>query len=197
VNLERLKFGLMYRVGFLPWDGHALPARLIALVEGEAALPAGKVLDLGCGTGDSSIYLARHRWDVVGLDFVERALQTARAKSSAGQVKVTWLRADVTRLGEAGVGGGFGLIVDNGCLHLLSDADRDAYVRGVSAVAANHATLLVTGFLPGHRGPGPRGIDRAEVERRFAGWTVVGNGATDWASRAGEILHWYELRRQP
>jgi SAM-dependent methyltransferase len=196
MNLERLKFGLMYRVGFAPWDGHKLPARLVELVEGKDALPKGKAIDLGCGTGDASIYLASHGWEVVGVDFVERALKTARAKSEAARANVRWLRADVTRLVEAGAGSGFRLIVDNGCLHLLSDAGRDAYVEEVTAIALHGATMVVTGFLPGHRGPGPRGIGRAEIERRFADWELVGNGATDWTSRAGEQLQWYELRRK-
>src|SRR5262245_25806175 len=134
MNLERLKFGLMYRVGFAPWDGHKLPARLLELVE---ALPKGKAIDLGCGTGDSSIYLARHGWQVVGVDFVERALGTARAKAEAAKVSVRWLRADVTQLGQAGAGSGFTLLVDNGLLHLLSDAAREGYVREASALAAD------------------------------------------------------------
>jgi SAM-dependent methyltransferase len=195
MDLERLKFGLMYRVGFVPWDGHKLPARLIELVEGKDALPKGRAIDLGCGTGDSAIYLASHGWEAVGIDFVERAVKKARAKSEAARVNVRWLRADVTRLVEAGVGSGFSLVVDNGLLHLLSDEARDAYVRQVAAITTPDACFVLTGFLPGHRGPGPRGIDRAEIERRFAGWRIAGDGTSDWASSAGEQLHWYELRR--
>jgi SAM-dependent methyltransferase len=197
MNLARLKFELMYRVGFAPWDGHKLPARLLELVEGRDALPRGKAIDLGCGTGDTSVYLASHGWEVIGVDFVERALRTARAKGEAAHVTVRWLRADVTGLHHAGVGRGYQLLVDNGCIHLLSDPDRDAYVDVVGAIAAPDATLLVTGFPPGRRGPGPRGIDRAEIERRFAPeWQLVGGGVSDWTSSAGERLFWHELRRK-
>lgn len=45
-------FRILYRFGFTPWDGHPIADNLQALVE---ELPAGKALDLGCGTGDSSI----------------------------------------------------------------------------------------------------------------------------------------------
>jgi 2-polyprenyl-3-methyl-5-hydroxy-6-metoxy-1,4-benzoquinol methylase len=41
-----------------------------------AELPAGKALDLGCGTGDSSIYLAQHGWTVTGVDYVPTATRT-------------------------------------------------------------------------------------------------------------------------
>ena len=50
------------------------------LVEGENALAAGTALDIGCGTGDNSIYLAKHGWQVTGVDFVAKAVDKARAK---------------------------------------------------------------------------------------------------------------------
>jgi SAM-dependent methyltransferase len=170
-------FRIFYRIGFTPWDGHPIPQNLRDLVEGTSdtpALPAGPALDLGCGTGDSSIYLARHGWKVTGVDFVPRALDRARAK--AANLSINFVRADVTQLSQAGIGTDFQLIVDNGCLHNMSDDDRDAYVREVSAVAAADARLLIVTFLPGGRF-GVRGVEPAEMERRFAGgWTLLSAG---------------------
>jgi SAM-dependent methyltransferase len=170
-------FRIFYRIGFTPWDGHPLAKTLQSLVEGTAdtpALPPGSALDLGCGTGDASIYLARHGWTVTGVDFVPKALDRARAK--AANLPVNFLRADVTHLGRAGIGSDFGLIVDNGCLHNMSDDDRDAYVREVSAVAAPDARLFIVAFVPGGR-LGVRGVDHAEMERRFApAWTLLSAG---------------------
>jgi SAM-dependent methyltransferase len=161
-------FRIFYRVGFTPWDGHPIAQNLQNLVEGTSdatPLPAGVALDLGCGTGDSSIYLARHGWKVTGVDFVPRALDRARAKTA--DLSVAFVQADVTHLTQAGIGADFQLIVDNGCLHNMSDGDRDAYVREVSAVTAPDALLLILAFLPGGRF-GVRGVDPAEMERRFA-----------------------------
>src|ERR1700739_4168199 len=149
-------FRIFYRIGFTPWDGHPIGQSLRNLVEGTgdtSALPAGTALDLGCGTGDSSIYLARHGWKVTGVDFVPRALDKARAK--AADLAINFVQADVTRLSQAGIGADFRLIVDNGCLHNMSDGDRDAYVREVSAVSSPDARLLIGAFLPGG---GVRGV---------------------------------------
>ena len=80
------------------------------------------------------------------------------------------------RLSSEGVGTGFGLIVDNGCLHGMSDDDRDAYVREVAAVSAPDARLLLVEFTPGGSFAVP-GIGQDEIERRFApGWTMVSTG---------------------
>jgi SAM-dependent methyltransferase len=172
-------FRIFYRIGFTPWDGHPIGQSLRDLVEGggdTSALPAGSALDLGCGTGDSSIYLAEHGWKVTGVDFVPKALEKARAKVGAADASVNFVQADVTHLSQAGIGADFQLIVDNGCLHNMSGDDRDAYVREVSAVAAPDARLLIVTFVPGGRFGVP-GIDPAEMERRFApGWTQLSAG---------------------
>jgi 2-polyprenyl-3-methyl-5-hydroxy-6-metoxy-1,4-benzoquinol methylase len=176
MSSKQLFFKTFYRLGFTPWDGHPMAKSLRDLVEGDTALTPTTALDLGCGTGDTSIYLANHGWQVTGVDFVARAVDKARAKAAANTAAVTFAQADVTRLSSEGIGSNFGLIVDNGCLHGMSDVDRDAYVREVTAVAAPDARLLIVGFSPGTTRP-VRGIDQAEVERRFtADWTLLSAG---------------------
>jgi ubiquinone/menaquinone biosynthesis C-methylase UbiE len=194
-------FRIFYRIGFTPWDGHPLGKSLRDLVEGTGdapALPAGKALDVGCGTGDSSIYLAQHGWEVTGVDFVAKALDKARAKAAAANVSANFVHADVTRLSQAAIGADFQLIVDNGCLHNLVDDNRDAYVREVSAVAAPDARLAIVAFAPSGS-IGVPGIERAEIERRFApGWALLSTGDEPEAeqSRRSGTLHNYLLQRQ-
>ena len=120
-------------------------------------------------------------------------MEKARAKAGAAGLAVDFLRADVTQLSQAGIGSGFGLIVDNGCLHNMSDGDRDAYVREVSAVAAPGARLLIVAFVPGGR-LGVRGIDPAEMQRRFAtGWTLLSAGDEQELDRAEKTPARYYL----
>ncbi|MBU9763309.1 class I SAM-dependent methyltransferase [Mycobacterium sp. TNTM28] len=166
-------FRWLYRLGFTPWDGHPLAQSLTNLVEGGTLTPT-TALDLGCGTGDNAVYLARHGWHVTGVDYIDKPLAKARAK--AGGLPVVFAKADVTQLSSSGVGAGFGLIIDSGCLHGMSAADRDAYVAEVSAVAAPGALLLIVAFIPGGM-TGVPGIGFEEVQRRFsAGWTLLSSG---------------------
>lgn len=155
-----------YRIGFTPWDGHPLSSALRELVEGPAALPAGTAIDIGCGTGDAAIYLARHGWRVTGVDVAAKALDKARTKAAAENVRVDFTRADATRLSSVGVGKDFDLILDSGCLHGMSDAARDRYVAELGALAAPHTRLLIFAFTPGGQ-TGVRGVEHDEIERRF------------------------------
>ena len=188
-------FRIFYRLGFTPWDGHPLAQSLRTLVEGDGPLPTGKALELGCGTGDCSIYLAEHGWQVTAVDYVKQALEKARAKANAAGAVIKFARADVTRLSSAGLGDNFGLIVDNGCLHNMSDPDRDAYVREVSSMAAPGARLLIVAFAPGGRF-GVRGVEPAEMARRFShGWTTLSAGAEQELDRVETPTRYYLFQR--
>ncbi|KKC05104.1 class I SAM-dependent methyltransferase [Mycobacterium nebraskense] len=189
-------FRIFYRIGFTPWDGHPLAQSVRDLVEGTddtPALPAGSALEVGCGTGDCSIYLAHHGWNVTAVDFVAKPLDRARAKAGAAGAVVNFVQADVTQLSRTGIGANFELIVDNGCMHNMSDDDRDAYVREITAVAAPDARLLIVAFVPDGR-IGVRGVSRAEMERRFAStWTLLSAGAERELDRAETTPAWYYL----
>lgn len=171
--VSTLVYQAFYRIGFTPWDGHPLSSALVELIEGPAALPASAAIDIGCGTGDSSIYLARHGWRVTGVDVAAKAIRKAAAKAAAEHVRVDFVRAAATRLSSAGLGSAFSLILDSGCLHGMSEAARDRYVTELGAVAAPRAQLFIFAFTPGGQA-GVRGIDHAEIERRFTPqWDVL------------------------
>lgn len=186
---RQLLYKTLYRFGFVPWDGHPLPRSLQRLVEGDGddpPLTPAKALDVGCGTGDNSIYLASHGWQVTGVDFVAKAVDKARAKAAANNVDIRFEQADVTRLCEEGIGSDFTLIVDNGCLHGMNDDDRHDYVREVTAAAAPDARLLLVEFVRGGN-YGVPGIDPDEVEQRFAtGWRLLSSGNEPTTERNGK-----------
>lgn len=197
---RHLLFRVFYRLGFTPWDGHPIATSLQSLIEGTDGSPPltpGRALDVGCGTGDTSMYLAQHGWQATGIDFVPKALGKARAKADAAHVTVDFREANATRLSTEGVGTGFGLIVDNGCLHGMSDVDRESYAREVTAVAAPDARLLLVEFTPGGTFAVP-GIGQEEIERRFTpAWTLLSTGEQTYeAGRYSKALRHYLLQRQ-
>jgi SAM-dependent methyltransferase len=197
-----------YALGLRVWERGEPAAALVALAEGPSALPPGRALDLGCGTGTDSVYLARRGWDVTGVDQVPRALALARRRAAAAGVTPRFVSGDVTRLRDLGVGGRYALLLDFGCFHTLPADQRDAYVAGVSGVAAPGATLLLYGFArPPRLAPMPAGLPPEEVRRRFAGagWALeraervpAGTVGIAGARVDRSLALWcYRLRRLP
>src|SRR3954464_6803249 len=111
-----LWFALWYWLRRPPWDTGAAPPGRERFV---ASHPAGRALDLGCGTGTNVVYLAKNGWEAVGLDFVGRAIAKARRRARDAEVECTFVTGDATRLSVAGP---FDLALDMGCLHSISQS---------------------------------------------------------------------------
>ena len=171
----RIVYGAAYRLGLVVWRRTRPPAGLVSLVEGSPHLTPGRALDLGCGTGTDTVYLAQHGWDVTAVDMVGRALRIAERSATRAGVAPHFVHGDVTRLPALAVGRDHDLVLDFGCLHTLPDDQRSRYVDGVTDVAAAGATLLLYGFhQPPRPAPMHAGLTLDEVRQRFgpAGWDV-------------------------
>jgi SAM-dependent methyltransferase len=175
-----LFYRVAYWLGFAPWEHvstHPPAARHItALFDREERghqAPYGRALDLGCGRGHWSVTLAQRGWDVTGVDVVPKAVRAARVYATEVGAEVQFVQGDVTALQDAGIGSGFRLVWDFGTVHGLTQMQRQAVGRGVSAVATDDATILMLAWAPASRGPLPRGASRREVEEAFEGWKVT------------------------
>lgn len=175
-----MNYRLAYALGFHPWEDLAEHPpyadklmELVAREEDGYGPPYGSALDIGTGSAVWGIRLAERGWEVTGIDVVEKALRRARERVEEAGVEMQLVRGDVTALREAGIGPGFRLLVDTGTFHGLTDAQREAMGREVSAVAAPDATVILDCFVPRRRGPLPRGASRADVQRAFPGWEIT------------------------
>ncbi len=198
-----LGYQLAYRVGVTPWEraGEADEQSLTLLIEREEqgrTRPWGRALDLGCGSGRHTIELAERGWDAVGVDNVERALASARARSGADQVQ--FVEGDVTDLGASGIAGGIEFFLDVGCFHGLGDDGRAAYGAGVNALASPTASMLLLAFVPGRRPVLPRGADATDLGRALPGWRITDVEAANTEGMPAPLRRtapqWFRLARR-
>jgi len=190
MSIGSLFYRLAYRSGRPRWDSTEPRPELVELAQGR--LP-GRALDLGCGTGTDSIYLASQGWEATGVDFAPQAIAMARSRAAASGSSASFAAGDVTRLREAGVRGDFDLVVDIGCYHGIPAGRRDAYVAEVAAVTAPGADLYLAGVSnppAAWRLLGARGINADDLRRRFGAYfdPPPGRRAESRADRPGRQL---------
>lgn len=63
---------------------------------------AGRILDLGAGTGEITVRLSAQGYDVTGVDLSEEMLTIAERKSSLQKQSIQWLHQDITELDVTG-----------------------------------------------------------------------------------------------
>jgi SAM-dependent methyltransferase len=111
------------------------------LVAEVAALSPGRALDLACGEGRNTVWLAERGWDVTGVDFSKVGLDKARRLAEARRVSAQWEVADVTEYTPAPEG--FDLVI---LMYLhLPEASRRVVFRHAATAVATGGTFLVVG----------------------------------------------------
>jgi SAM-dependent methyltransferase len=167
---RRLRFVWRYVRGKTPWDSGIVPPEIVAWIEaaGSNGTAPGRALDLGCGTGTTSIFLAAHGWDVLGVDFAPNAIWRARRKARrrGGRGSVSFLSADVSRPDFLAESSPFDLVVDVGCLHSLAPEQRAEYAAHLARLTRPGAAYLLYAFMPRLSRDGKRqmGIDLAGLQ---------------------------------
>jgi len=106
-----------------------------------ASAPSRRLLDLGCGTGEHSRYLASKGFSVVGVDLSESMLESCVDEKQTG---VEFVLGDISNV-AAVVDGFFGsaICLGNTIPHLVSESALRSFVEGVAAVLEPEAPLII------------------------------------------------------
>lgn len=120
-----------YKTGATPWDIGKPDFNLIEIVHKTPIKPC-KALDIGCGTGDNSIWLAQQNFQVNGTDTSAFAIEKAREKASKANLQSSFIVVDFLK--NKIEGAPFGFAFDRGCLHSFhSEEDRRRFAENVAA----------------------------------------------------------------
>ena len=165
-----VSFDEVYR-GTPPWEiGRPQPALLELFDAGQVS---GRVLDVGCGTGELALTAAARGLAATGVDSSAEAIALARRRAAdRGLTGARFVVADAMDLSSLGVT--FDTVMDSGVFHLFDDDQRRRYVesiRSVTAIGGSYHLLVFSDAAAGHWGP--RRVRRDEIETALAdGWDV-------------------------
>jgi SAM-dependent methyltransferase len=158
---EHIEWNDRYRDGDLPWDTGQPSSELQRVFRRNTIRPC-RALELGCGTGTNSVWLAQLGFEVTGIDVARLAVEQAQNRAHAVGVKVHFVVADVLQLPE--LDGPFEFFFDRGCYHAVR---RDAPAQYAPAVARQLASggrgLILAGNAREPHDPGPPVVTEEEI----------------------------------
>lgn len=133
-----------YQAGAVPWDRADPPPEVLAFA---LTLPVGRALDLGCGLGRATIFLARLGWQVDGVDFIEQAVveATRRAHLAGVAERTHFHRGAVDDLSF--LAGPYDFALDVGCAHNFDPDQLRRYHAGLLRLLRAGASYLLFAHL--------------------------------------------------
>jgi ubiquinone/menaquinone biosynthesis C-methylase UbiE len=146
-----------------PWDvGHPQQA-FVNLVEHEE-MRASRVLDIGSGPGENTIFLAKEGFKAVGLDFTPEAVEIARDRAQQRGVDVEFIVGDVLNLDQYFESNTFDYVIDSGLFHSIQREDLDQFVRQINRVLKPGGIYYILCFSDKEPpGFGPRRISKETI----------------------------------
>jgi SAM-dependent methyltransferase len=163
-------FDALYAAGTPPWDIGRPQSAFRALADRGRLV--GRVLDVGCGTGEHALMAAAMGLDATGLDAATTAIAIAKRKAEERALNVhfmTWNALELADLGQS-----FDTVLDCGLFHVFEDADRRKFVAGLRTcmpAGARYYMLCFSDLEPGDWGP--RRVRQEEIRLNFGdGWLV-------------------------
>jgi SAM-dependent methyltransferase len=150
---EHIEWNDRYRDGDLPWDTGRPSSELQRAFSRNQIQPC-RALELGCGTGTNSVWLAQQGFDVTGIDLAALAVAQAEKRAHAAGVKVHLVVADVLDLPF--LDGPFGFFFDRGCYHAVRQDASEQYAPAVARqLASGGRGLILAGNVREPHDPGP------------------------------------------
>jgi SAM-dependent methyltransferase len=133
----------------------------------------GRILDLGCGSGENALMTTAFGLDTTGVDAAPTAIAIASRKARERSLATRFLVRDVLELPK--LNERFDTVLDCGLFHCFEEVEgrrelADA-VRAMTPEGARYFMLCFSDLQPGTWGP--HRVTRAEIEVSFTtGWRI-------------------------
>lgn len=153
-----------YPLEELPWELGRPRRVLVELVE-KGLVKKGKALDICCGVGTNTVYLAQNGFEVTGIDISSKALEYAKEKAEQAKVNIRFMVRNFLELPFEDEE--FDFAFDMGCFHHVKPDDRSTFIKGVNRVLKRDGSYLMVCFSD-RKGPGWNHFTTEEITQLFS-----------------------------
>lgn len=194
--MNRFLYRLMYIFTKPGWDSGITPPEVVEAFE-QGDLPPGAALDLGCGTGTNTLYMAKQGRQAFGVDFVREAINRARRKAERAGLaaRTTFHVADVTQLADLSLPS-ISFALDMGCFHGLNPVNQRRYAEGLAALMPSGGRFMLYTLDPHAEAGVSFGITPEQVRAVFGPYFEVVREERGSFWKRGSTWFWMTRRAE-
>ena len=127
---DRKRLEEMYKAGDTPWELGRVDANLVHILA-KRNIKSGRMLDVGCGLGTCTIWLAENGYEAKGIDVSDTAIRKAKEKAKKKGIAASFLARDFLK--ETVKEKPFDFLFDRGCFHSFdSGEDRGRFAENAA-----------------------------------------------------------------
>jgi SAM-dependent methyltransferase len=136
----------IYSGWFTERDYESGVVELKELLDTGHAPKTGRLLDLGCGAGNYSIFLSQMGYEVTGIDISETAISWAHENAASADVSPSFVCGDGVNLADI-EDNSFDFAFDGHFLHCIIGRDRETLLENVHRVLRPGGFFLVRSIV--------------------------------------------------
>lgn len=148
------------------------PSQELATLLAVGIVTKGPAIDLGCGAGVETVFLAENGFRASGIDVSDKAIELARASAKRRRLHIDFRTGTVLDLPYRDEG--FVLLNDRGCLHNLELDEWAGYASEAARVARPNAYFLLRGASSEESDDQFTCLTEKRLEKYFSGHFAIG-----------------------
>lgn len=192
------RFEGMFQQGVMPWTEHELELPIKNLPERLLANnPQPLLLDIGCGNGWVSLYLASRGIHVRGIDSSPTAIAQAQQLAQQSQLSEMAVFEVGDGLHLPYESESFDAVLDRGFFHHVPEDEYERYIAEVTRVLQDKGLLSIHTFTTRNKGVGRHHFTLEDINRIFGNYFELLEHSEDkWPIQAPAHLGHYLLQKK-